>query len=143
MAKKLSKQASRTRGKSEQVDDVAPPAAAVEKILDLPKELLNNAESAFKGRFKDEPSLRKIVRVAVQEELDEVVRSLTGAGLIYGASGNRKPRRIDASSWEALEKVALPTGKTGVVRKNGKVAVGNVALLRACLVRFVERQGQK
>ena len=116
-----------------------PTEHAIEKILDLPEEVLKQAETVFKDKFEGNPSFRKIVRVAVEEELGEIIQLLTEAGVTYGATGNRGAKRIDNTSWDAIENATLPVGRYRVIHEDGKIALSSVALLRACIVRFANK----
>ena len=98
-------------------------ASTVVVNLAIDPDLVDRAAQRLGGALTN----RDIISRAVQVWLPLVVAQLREAGMSPVPIGNRRPRRLDARTWQALaeaEKVVL---------------VGRPDLLRACLALMAER----
>lgn len=95
---------------------------AVEKLVDVAGELIERAAGTLRaGAAGGEPPTRDVFARSVEAWLPVVVATARAAGLVHGATQQRRPRRFDEATWAALD------------RGEKEVGVSRVALLRGCL----------
>ncbi len=104
----------------------APKIPSKVAVLGLENELFQAAAAKVAQRTGSDASTRQVFDHAVGQHLADLIVDLHRLGFRGGPKGKRRPRRINLSTWDALQRGAAETG------------IPAPALLRACLQRIRE-----
>jgi hypothetical protein len=99
----------------------APKIPSKVAVLGLENELFQAAAAKVAQRTGSNASTRQVFDHAVGQHLADLIIGLHRLGFRGGPKGKRRPRRINQSTWDALQRGATETG------------IAAPALLRACL----------
>jgi hypothetical protein len=92
--------------------------------LNIDADLITRAAARAAALTGEAPTFRSTVALAVERELERVIRLLKEAGLQHRPGDKPRPRPIDDRDWDALGDAEQ------------QVAVDRVGLIRCCLERL-------
>ena len=97
---------------------------SVVKLLELEVEIVEQARAALarqRGIDVSRASFRDVAAFAVAMFLPEITRKMEECALEKAAPNSRRPRKLDAATWDQL----------GV--QSGRLETSRIVLMRACL----------